>query len=308
MRGFLIITILLNLFSSSMSAQKKPVINLNEAEKLRYEGKLDAAINAYRKVYHYDSSYSENIYNMATAFSLLGAFDSCFYYLYKANNLIPHSESLSDPDLYPVKKDKRWDVFERQLIDVLLQKNDTFFLDIDYARTLLRMSAADQAYYYDIQIAEKTSGKTAPIIDSIWNIKQKINDQNLEELEVLLNKEGWPKISEVGYKAASAAFLIIQHSTVEKQKKYLPVLKQLCVEKEASWQAYALMYDRIQTTEGRPQRFGSQVKYNNATNKYELYELEDETKVDEWRRDAGMGPLADYVIQWKIKFVPKNVK
>jgi hypothetical protein len=65
------------------------------------------------------------------------------------------------------------------------------------------------------------------------------------------------------------------------------------------------MYDRIQVSENKPQRYGSQVHLDPNTNKDELYPLEDESKVDEWRKEIGMQPLADYLMHWNIKWEPK---
>ena len=140
----------------------------------------------------------------------------------------------------------------------------------------------------------------------MWDLKNKINKQNQEELEKLIETKGWPKISEVGGAASTAAFLIIQHSDIEKQKKYLPVIKKLCEQKDAMWQDYALMYDRILVTEKKPQKYGSQINYNEQTKKYELFPLEDESKVDEWRKEVKLGPLSEYVSQWGIVFTPKK--
>lgn len=38
----------------------------------------------------------------------------------------------------------------------------------------------------------------------------------------------------------------------------------------------------------------------------ELYPLEDETKVDEWRKELGLEPLAEYLARLNIKFQPKQ--
>ncbi|MBL7711581.1 MAG: hypothetical protein JNL13_03915 [Chitinophagaceae bacterium] len=294
------------LFCGPASAQSNRGVDLNEGDRLRSKGDLAGAIRAYRKVYVYDPGFSGNIYNMATAFALLGQADSCFYYLYKANSILPSKDALEDPDLYPVMSDPRWQRFEEGLVQLIVRKNDTLYPDIDYARKLWRIRAADQAYYWSIAIAEKKSGKQSEAVKKLWTLKQSINERNQQDLEVLLKSEGWPKISEVGYHAASAAFLVIQHSDSALQSKYLPVIHQLCLEREASWQWYALMYDRLQTDREKPQKYGSQVRYNDTTKKYELFPLEDEARVDEWRREAGMGPLADYVKQWDIVFTPKS--
>ena len=66
------------------------------------------------------------------------------------------------------------------------------------------------------------------------------------------------------------------------------------------------MYDRIQVNENKPQKYGSQIKYNNDTKSFELFPLEDESKVDEWRKEVGLGNLAGYVARWGITFKPKN--
>lgn len=291
---------------ASVAAQSRYGIDMDEGAKLRGKGDLAGALEAYRKLYAYDPTFSGSLYQMANAFALLGQADSCFYYLYKANSILPSKDALEDPDLYPVMSDPRWQRFEEGLVQLIVRKNDTLYPDIDYARKLWRIHAADQAYYWSIAIAEKKSGKQSEAVKKLWALKQSINERNQQELDVLLKSEGWPKISEVGYHAASAAFLVIQHSDSALQSKYLPVIHQLCLEREASWQWYALMYDRLQTERGKPQKYGSQVRYNNTTKKYELFPLEDEARVDEWRREAGMGPLADYVQQWDIVFAPKS--
>ena len=137
-------------------------------------------------------------------------------------------------------------------------------------------------------------------------LKSNITPQNQKDLEALIAKKGWPKISNVGSSAASSAFLIIQHADLAKQKKYLPIIKKLCEENEAHWGSYALMYDRVQVRENKPQRYGSQVHRNPKTNIDEPYPLEDESKVDEWRKEMGMQPLAEYLMRWNIKWEPKS--
>ena len=95
--------------------------------------------------------------------------------------------------------------------------------------------------------------------------KKLISMRNQKELEELIAKKGWPKNSAVGSTAAGAAFYVIQHSDVEKQKKYVPMLKQRCEEKEASWQNYAMLYDRLQMNKNKPQKYGTQTSYNEKT-------------------------------------------
>jgi hypothetical protein len=45
-----------------------------------------------------------------------------------------------------------------------------------------------------------------------------------------------------------------------------------------------------------PQRYGTHaIMDNRATGEMKLYPLEDETRVDEWRKEKGLEPLNDYL-------------
>jgi hypothetical protein len=281
-------------------------IVMSPADSLREAGDLKGAIEEFRKIYISDPKSDNNIYNFACALAVTRQNDSCFKYLYKAIELDTATNALTDPDFISVKDDKRWNEFEDKLISMLNIKFNYPYKNIDYAKKLWRMQAKDQAYYSEIDIAEKKTGMNSTVVRALWTLKHIYNEESQKQLEKLIEEKGWPKISDVGGRAAGAAFLIIQHSDNDKQKKYLPTIEKLCKEKEASWQSYALMYDRIQTSDNKPQKYGSQVTFNDKTNKYELFPLLDETKVDEWRKEIGMQPLAEYVSRWEIKFEPKK--
>ncbi len=136
-----------------------------------------------------------------------------------------------------------------------------------------------------------------------------ISNNNLKELENLLSQKGWPRRSEVGPEAAAAAFYVLQHSNAEAQQKYISMFENSCREKEASWQQYALMFDRMRMNQNKPQRFGTHAYLDpQAGNTDELYPLEDESKVDEWRKEIGLEPLKDYLTRTKIKYKPASIK
>lgn len=275
------------------------------ADKLFRLGDVYGAIDSYRAMFTGQEVHPTEIYNYACALSVAGQVDSAFKYLIMATANDKTSYALTDPDFLNLRKDKRWDEFETNLITEI-QKQDSLIKDVEYAKRLWYMHATDQAYYKCITIAEEKTGTYSTVVLALWKLKEILNEQNQNELEELINTKGWPKNSQVGTEAASAAFLVIQHSTAEKQKKYLPVIKKLCEENEASWGSYALMYDRIQIGDNKPQKYGSQVRFNAEKNMYELHPLLDESKVDEWRKEVGLGPLAKYVSRWGIQFESKG--
>lgn len=279
---------------------------LNKADSLFNEGQLIASIEEYNKMYAADSTNYNTVYNLACAYAQARMPDKAFRYLILSANLNSTEAPLCDPDFLPLKKDKRWDDFEKNLIAQIQKKYEHPIGDEEYALRLWRMKAKDQAHYKDIQLAEKKIHRNSSVVYALWDVKENYNEQNQKELESLIAKKGWPKISQVGQEGASAAFLIIQHSDMEKQTKYLPIIKKLCEEREANWGSYALMYDRIQVDQNKPQRYGSQLAFNDSTDKYEPSPMEDESKVDEWRKAIGMQPLADYLLHWDIKWEPKT--
>jgi hypothetical protein len=294
-------------------------IILTPGDSLRQAGEMYAAIDAYKKSiapgYHYPpgdnsierSVYLADAYNLVCALARTGQSDSAIKYLtrYTAESKDSIGEALGDPDLYSLRKAGGWTAIENKSIRNYSSKSKVLIKDLEYAKMLWYLKAADQAYYKDIEIAETKTGKSSSVVLALWDLKKVINEDNQRQLELAIKTKGWPKISEVGAASASAAFLVIQHASLEKQQKYLPVIEGLCKTGEARWQDYALMYDRVQISNNKPQRYGSQVSYNAKTQQYELLPLEDATKVDEWRKDAGLQPLAKYLTNWKITW-PAN--
>ena len=250
--------------------------------------------------------YEADLYNLSTTLSRLGQQDSAVIYLtrFVVESKDSVGEALSDPEFYKIRSAAGWAKLENLILKSYIPKNKLVIKDLAYAKKLWELRAIDQAYYQDIALAERTTGKSSPVTLAIWELKKKLGEENLRTLEALIAKKGWPKISEVSNGPASTAFLVIQHATLEKQQQYLPVIKKLCVVREARWQDYALMYDRIQTDIDKPQRYGSQVRYNNETGQHELFPLENAAKVDEWRKEVGLNPLSEYLANWKIAWPP----
>jgi hypothetical protein len=302
----LLIPIFLFYATGKSNAQVNPQIILSPGDSLRRNGNIMGAIDEFKKVYKKVPGDEINIYNYACALAITKQNDSCFKYLNLTLQKEIKPDALTDPDFISVRSDQRWNDFENKLIALIEKKTNKHYQDIEYAKQLWEMNALDQAFYSDIELAENKIGRNSTVVLDLWEFKNHLNDQNLKDLEKLIEKKGWPTISQVGGRAAGAAFLVIQHSNTEKQKTYLPVIEKLCEQKEASWESYALMYDRIQVSEKKPQKYGSQVTFNAQTQKWELFPLLDEAKVEEWRKDAGMVPLAEYIAGWGIKFEPKK--
>lgn len=278
----------------SQFAFAQPSFNMRRSpgDSLREEGNILGAIEEYRKVYLMSPKNQVNVYNYACVLSINRQIDSSFKYLNIAVELDTSTAPFTDPDFLTIREDKKWVVFENRLISMLNKKYNNPYKDTEFAKALWKMMAFDQSYFDVMRLAAMKIGRRSSVDEALQNFKNMINHNNQKALEDLIAQKGWPRISEVGSTAAGAAFYVIQHSDAEKQKKYIPMLKKRCEEKEANWLHYAMLYDRLQMNLNLPQRYGTQMNLDNIeTGEYELYKLEDETKVSEWRREIGLPPI-----------------
>lgn len=111
-----------------------------------------------------------------------------------------------------------------------------------------------------------------------------VDEANLVELRKLLPKQGWFTRQEYGERAADAAFHILQHSDdMELKKRLLPHLEAAARAGEIEGINFAAMFDRIATSEGRPQRYGTQFRCLDG--KTEPYPLENPTAVERLRAE-----------------------
>ena len=288
-------------------AVSQPVIQSGQsvADSLRNEGDIPGALAEYKKVCFQDPKNQSNVYNYACALSVNRQIDSAFKYLYIAVEMDTSIASLIDPDFLTIREDRHWPGFENHMVSMLNIKFKKPYSDIEYAKSLWKLLALDQAYFNEIGIAGRKIGMKSSVVEALWKFKFMIQINSQKELEKLIALKGWPKIKEVGSEAAMGAYLVAIHSNDGSQKKYLPVIKQRCEENELCWQRYANIYDRCCVNDHKPQRYGTHLRYNESTKSEELYPLEDETNVDAWRKELGLEPLAEYLAKFNIKFQAK---
>ena len=117
--------------------------------------------------------------------------------------------------------------------------------------------------------------------------------KNQERVTKIINEHGWLGISQVGEIANNALFLVIQHSTVEMQEKYFPLLKESAEKGESRTADMALMDDRIRMHRRTKQLYGSQTTVVNG--KTYVWPIEDAENVDERRNNVQLLPLAEYL-------------
>ena len=161
---------------------------------------------------------------------------------------------------------------------------------------LERMGALDQVgrrafTVLDFSALPADERQTAETV--AWADINAVDKALLDELLTMVPAEGWFKKSVYGERAAGAAFLIIQHSDLENWRRFVPVLEPLVAQGEVEGQSYGLMYDRLAINEGRPQRYGTQMKCKDG--RWVVDNLEDPGRVDERRKAMNFpGTMAEY--------------
>ncbi len=177
-------------------------------------------------------------------------------------------------------------------------------------RELVKMGEDGQKHRQEMmemmdRLATSDSEKVAKKWKQVVDRQNELDSKYRQRLDEIVKEYGWPKMSVFGLDASGVAFLIVQHSDLEYQKKYLPMIKEAASQKEARASDLAMLEDRILTREGKKQIYGTQLRLNKTTQIMELYPIEDEEKVDSRRAIVGLAPLSQYLKKaFDIDYVP----
>ena len=128
-----------------------------------------------------------------------------------------------------------------------------------------------------------------------------VHADNAAELARIVSEFGWPGKSLVGEKGADAAWIVLQHSIAHPslQRRCLPLLQIAAAAGEIPAYHAAYLEDRICCFEGRPQRYGTQLDWD-ENGELSPFPLQDPGRVDSYRESVGLGPLAERVEQARI--------
>ena len=250
-----------------------------------------AAKDAAPQDYHYS--------NAAAIAAMAGDEQTAFMRL---NQLISNdkewytSNFAENPDFLPLHQYPEWQVL-KDTVEARQERSERNYDKALIAR-LQAIHERDQKPRHDFLFAYQT--KAVDLLDSLVREMQIADSVNLIEIQDILQTYGYPSKTIVGTNN-SVIWLVIQHSDVECQKAYYPMLRQAAEEGELSWDNIALLEDRIAMHEGRPQRYGSQV-VENSEGELVIYTLLDKDSVDIWRAAVGLNPLEEYAKQMNAKW------
>lgn len=155
-------------------------------------------------------------------------------------------------------------------------------------------------------------GGGSPQMAALYRKMAAADSFNLVKVTAILEKYGWLSADRVGVDQNSALFMVIQHSNLKTQEKYLPVMRKAVEQGNAQARELALLEDRVAIGEGRKQVYGSQLSWNQQTNVMYVLPMEDPDSVDQRRAKMGLQPMADYLkegfnLTWDLEAYKKDM-
>ncbi|MDD5530593.1 MAG: sugar-binding protein [bacterium] len=248
---------------------------------------------------------NEVYYKAARSWALAGNTENALKSLNLLTNIIDMEASSgfleyikTDSTLASLHNKKGWNTLIKKL-NGKIEKYEANF-NKELVKELKDISEKDQRYRKQLEEVSEKYGWQSKELKELWEKQAEFDSSNLVRVETIIKKYGYPGKSLVGGMLSSAAFLVIQHSDLKTQEKYLPLLQEAADKGEFSWGSLALLIDRIHTGKGEKQIYGSQIRQTGG--KHELFPIEDESNVNKRRAKVGLEPLEEYVKYWNMTY------
>lgn len=250
-------------------------------------------------------------YNASLSMAHAGMYDSAFYQLNEVATIGEFADCdylKKDTDLFSLHNDPRWDSICSKVLENKVKKDKK---EANYNKPLVAMldtiRTDDQTERRKMESTRKEFGQASKEMQALGKVVKEKDSINLMKVEKILEQYGWLGPDVIGPEGNRTLFLVIQHADIKTQEKYLPMIREAVKNHKASASNLALLEDRIALRKGNMQIYGSQIGYEKDGGSYVL-PLEDPDNVDKRRATVGLGPLADYVQRWNLKWDPVEYK
>lgn len=217
------------------------------------------AIEYYKQAFQIQQPDALTAYKTAGMYSLDSDANKAFYYLEIAlKSGWTEADWLSfDPYFNHLRnaQPSKWKAIE----------HESFFKEKQYAQTLKFPSLRKQINLMTLNDQKLRYKRVETSNDSLLKI---INQQiiqsdldNLNKAKGLINKYGWPTISQIGKDGQNNLWLIVQHADQDVffQQSALSLMEKLKGTTEINLENYAFLYDRVQCNLNYKQLYGTQV-------------------------------------------------
>lgn len=152
------------------------------------------------------------------------------------------------------------------IIFVLIMVNFSFGQTQNYIDKLLiaqldTIQQEDQKYRLRINellMKSRSESENMELI-TLHELMNEKDSINLIAVEKILNEHGWLGADVIGKQGNKTLFLVIQHSDLETQLKYLPVMREALTVGNINSSDFATLEDRIAKRQGNRQIYGTQI-------------------------------------------------
>ncbi len=183
---------------------------------------------------------------------------------------------------------------DKQLVAVL----DTIYIDDQENRKQIN------------DIAKGYGWESKELKDHLKKIEEQ-DSINIIKIKKILDERGWLGADIIGNLGNTTLFLVIQHSDLETQEKYLPMMREAVKKGNAKANNLAFLEDRVALRKGEKQIYGSQIAPDPETGEYIVLPLIDPENIDKRRAEVGLGKFQDYIsdfgITWNVEEYKKKL-
>jgi len=170
-------------------------------------------------------------------------------------------------------------------------------MDESLEKGLLDMEARDRVLRAELIASGELNSGFHPRLEELHRA-------NASRLRQIIAVFGWPGFALVGEKGAQAAWRIALHSGAEPEfmrqcRDLIDAASQLG--DVARWQ-FAIIDDRVRVYEGRPQRYGTQLRH--GPQGLEPHPLENDSRINSMRMQVGLPPLAQTLAKARAQSQP----
>ncbi|WP_394749680.1 DUF6624 domain-containing protein [Spongiimicrobium salis] len=171
---------------------------------------------------------------------------------------------------------------------------------LDSLRTHLEsILTKDQVFRSIYKEAENKLGKDSAAMEYFWEVVEQQDKLLEQEVTAILDQYGWLGISQVGRRANTTLWAVLQHGSVASKEKYAPLLKASVLKKESRPAHYARLIDRMLINSKRPQEYGTQYEYDKEGNAI-FFPIHAPEYIDRRRKELGLSGIQEFAEQLGI--------
>ena len=176
--------------------------------------------------------------------------------------------------------------------------------DLPVQNELLALLNEFSTEFTQLEVVQKKHGDNSPESQALTKSFANARASRLTKVTTLIDHRGWISPGEVDGNACQALWLVFSNADLATRQHYLPLMRAAAKENRADKAELAQLEDQTALDEGRRQIYGSQFGLDQKTGQSYVRPIDDPDHVDERRATMGLEPMAESVkrqgITWDL--------